>query len=87
VSAVFDELEPAATPTLTGAWAGVIASNPGDVGEQLDVTIPAVDPQLKFGPCRWQSRDATSLPVKGDECLVVFDNNQSPWVAIWWPFA
>lgn len=84
---VHEELLGEATPAIEGLWEGVIASNPGDVGDLIEFTIPAVDADLKFGPCRWMSRDATSLPVKGDTCLVAFDNNAAPWVVAWWPFA
>lgn len=26
------------------------------------------------------------LPGAGDLCLVVFDNNRSPWIVTWWPY-
>lgn len=25
------------------------------------------------------------LPARGDSCLVCFDDNGDPWVAVWWP--
>jgi hypothetical protein len=25
-------------------------------------------------------------PHKGDECLVILDNRNNPWVASWWPY-
>lgn len=27
------------------------------------------------------------LPVRGNKCLVGFDDNGDPWVVVWWPFA
>lgn len=73
--------------SLAGStFSAVIADAPGDFDEKVYVTIPAFDPQLQWGPCRWQSRDATSLPGRGDACLVVFDENQEPWIPLWWPF-
>lgn len=73
--------------TLSGtAWYATIATNAIDLSSSVDVTIPAFDKNLRFGPCRWQSRDATSLPARGDECLVIFDDRKQPWVVAWWPF-
>lgn len=27
------------------------------------------------------------LPARGNRCLVVFDENEQPWILVWWPFA
>jgi hypothetical protein len=27
------------------------------------------------------------MPVRGNRCLVVFDNDRAPWVVVWWPYA
>jgi len=69
-----------------GSWYGVIAKPAADMNDFVYVVIPAFSRTMRFGPCRWQSRDATSLPARGDDCLVIFDNNKIPWVAAWWPF-
>lgn len=72
---------------LRGIWAGTIASDPADLDERVMVTLTEVgDGQLQLGPCRWQARDATSLPARGDWCLVAFDQNEEPTVVTWWPF-
>lgn len=67
-------------------WRGVVAKSAGDLTTLVPVIIPEYDEKLEWGPCRWQSRDATSLPVKGDSCLVIFDNLRQPWIVAWWPF-
>lgn len=67
-------------------WEGFIATNPNDISTKVFVTIPDYDPELRFGPCRWQSRDASTLPERGDPCLVIMDNNRNIWVVAWWPF-
>lgn len=67
-------------------WTGVVAATAVDFTTLVPVTLPDYDPTLQWGPCRWQSRDAVSLPRKGDDCLVVFDNKNDPWIIAWWPF-
>lgn len=73
--------------SIVGNWYAVVAKTVTDLSESVYVVIPDFDPDLQFGPCRWQSRDATSLPARGDEALVVFDNKRRPWVIAWWPFS
>lgn len=70
----------------TGAWHGQVLRGATDLEDPLYVIIPAFSKSLRFGPCRWQSRDALSMPAKGDECLVIFDNYRIPWVVAWWPY-
>lgn len=65
---------------------GIIAAPAGDFNTFVPVIIPEFDPNLQWGPCRWQSRDEISLPAKGDECLVVWDSRREPWIVAWWPF-
>lgn len=72
--------------TDLGPSYGVIAMDATDVADLLPVILPDFDETITWGPCRWQSRDATSLPAMGDSCLVVFDNQQNPWIVAWWPF-
>lgn len=68
------------------AWYGKIAKAPTDITDTLEIVLPDFDEQLRWGPCRWQSRDDVSLPKRGDSCLVLFDNRNKPWVVAWWPF-
>lgn len=75
----------AATPA--GAFAGTVSKGATDMGERIMVVVPAINPTLAIGPCRWQARDDTSHPARGDSCLVVFDDNDEAWVAAWWPFS
>lgn len=39
----------------------------------------------EFQNVRWQARDASTLPQRGDECLVVFSDFGAPVVVAWWP--
>jgi hypothetical protein len=82
--ALFDDTEPVRHVAKT--WQGVFSRDVADLTNLAYVTIPDMDPHLEIGPCRWQSRDQVSLPVKGDVCLVIFDNDNAPWIAVWWPF-
>lgn len=84
---VYDDTEP--VQHMSKVWRGLIAANVADLTSKAYVTIPDMDPDgpgIRIGPCRWQSRDAVSLPVRGDECLVIFDNDNEPWVVAWWPY-
>lgn len=71
---------------MNRVWRGVIATTAADFDERIAVTIPDLDPNLRIEGCRWQARDAVSLPARGDTCLVIFDNNKEAWVVCWWPF-
>lgn len=84
MSHTFDDWQ---SPHVLGkVWKGVIATSPGSLSTLVSVTIPGLDPDLRIEGARWQSRDAVSLPTRGDDCLVIFDNNNEPWVVAWWPF-
>lgn len=69
-----------------GPHYGTIAKTAVDFTTLLPVVLPDFDETLQWGPCMWQSRDAVSLPQKGDQCLVVFNNRREPVIVMWWPF-
>lgn len=73
--------------TTIDLWQGYVVSSPTDLSDRLSVVVPDFDTQFVWDNCRWQSRDATSMPAPGDACLLVLDNRQEPWVLSWWPFA
>lgn len=60
------------------AVAGVVATTLADEDEDLFVTIPEYDPQARFGPCPFVG----PLPTRGDDCLVIFDDERQPWVIL-----
>lgn len=70
-----------------------IASDPSNASDPVFVTIKSMDKSetLLWGPCPWAPRilDATTygLPSKGDMALVVFTEEEEPWVVEWWPYA
>lgn len=80
----FDEL-PDSPPTMIG-WSGKIAKNVLHMGDTCEVTIPGLDPNIRWKGCYWQSRNSIDLPQRGDKCYVLFDDNNKPWVVTWWPF-
>lgn len=87
MSEIHDDLPPRRQYTQ-GVWRGLIDDNITDMAQLVHFTIPAFpDPTLRFGPSRWQSRDATSHPSRGNNCLVVKDDQGEWWVIAWWPFA
>lgn len=67
-------------------WFGIIAQDCTDFANEVPVIIPDFDVTLQWGPCKWQSRNDITLPQKGDQCLIVFDNRREPWIVVWWPF-
>lgn len=69
-----------------GAWFSIIAYDIGDISEPAYIFIPDFDNNHVWGPCRWQSRDASSLPGRGDRALAIQDNRQQWWIISWWPF-
>jgi len=73
-------------PEQAPLWAATFATNVSDFTALAPIIIPAFDPHLEWGPCRWQTRDSVNLPRKGDTCIVAFDSNREPWVIAWWPF-
>lgn len=66
------------------AWRGYVSKAPVALGAPFEVIVPSFAAHLVFQITRWQSR-ALTLPVMGDECLVVKDEQGEPWVAAWWP--
>lgn len=73
-------------PPLQRIWQAKIAKAPTDFGKRLAVTIPGIDPSLRWEGCRWQSHNTIDLPARGDDCLVAIDNNNEVWVVCWWPY-
>lgn len=74
-------------PPKTRLWYGTIAKTVGDFVDLAEVIIPDWDPTRTWGGCRWMSRDAVTLPQKGDECIVALDSRNQPWILAWWPFS
>jgi hypothetical protein len=76
---------------LPAAVAGIVARPPAHTNDELRVTIGAFDDNTRSWSfsCPWQPRvdadGAYVAPTTGDRCLVVFDNEQAPWVPVYWP--
>lgn len=84
MSSIYSDTAP--VTGLNKIWKGIIQTNAVLFSDKLMITIPDLDPSLRLGPCSWMPRDAVSLPSKGDDCLVILDNDREPWVVAWWPF-
>lgn len=78
-----------ALPRLSGdvqqVWSGIIVSAPADTSETIDVIIPDISTDIRHEDCQWMSGEDWILPKVGDNCLVVFDNDNRPWVVSWAP--
>jgi hypothetical protein len=76
---------------LPPAVAGVVARTPAHTTDELQVTIGAFDDGARSWSfsCPWQPRFTAGgtyvPPTGGDRCLVLFDDEQAPWVPIYWP--
>ena len=46
--------------------------------------LDSFDNVHRFGPCIWPAR-GTALPQRGDLCKVMFDEEQRPFIVVWWP--
>jgi hypothetical protein len=79
------ELNQATRNPARTAWAGIINNTPLAEGDDIHVVIPGISRETKWGPVRW-SAHGVDLPSKGDDALVIFDDNKIPWVADWWPY-
>jgi hypothetical protein len=66
-------------------YKGIIHRQPLNFSALIDITIPDINADLVFPNVRWQSRDNMSLPQVEDIVLVIFDNQNEPWVITWWP--
>lgn len=63
---------------------GQIKRAPATLDDDVWVLIPSFDEEIMVGPCAWQPR-GDLLPQVDDRCLVVFDENDEPWVVLWQP--
>lgn len=65
-------------------FAATIASNAVDFADRVAVTIPGTDGGLlRWEDVRWQPRLPGQLPKRGDECVVVLDDNNELWIPVW----
>jgi hypothetical protein len=64
---------------------GRVATTLSSPDDDLFVTIGSFDGhRQQWGPCRWAPRPepASNLPQRGDDCLVIFDEHEAPWVLV-----
>jgi hypothetical protein len=76
---------------------GVIASTAYSLDDEVEVTIPAFDRNLRHGPAPWMPRVdevgselVAVRPSRGDPCVVGFAETTAPgrpklWVLAWRP--
>src|SRR5262252_1810991 len=65
-------------------YKGVIAVPPINFTAKIGVIMPDIHPDLVFH-CKWQARDNMSFPQVEDDVLIIWDNENEPWVVTWWP--
>lgn len=67
---------------------GLIATTPTGNETTVQVTIPSFDSNQRWGPCKFQYHinlnNSVQSPVRGDECLVVFDEGREAQLLTWW---
>lgn len=80
-----DEIAQSVTPTRERTWYGYFAQDVVSPDDLATIIVPDYDEKIHWTNCFWQTRDATTLPNAGDECLVAFDNRNQPWIISWHP--
>jgi len=66
-------------PSLANVVRGRVAVSPATPDDELHVVIATADGERQqWGPCPWAP--SSSLPALGDDCLVIFDERETPWV-------
>jgi hypothetical protein len=61
-------------------WYGrIVAPQPVSTTDPIYVVIPDLDPTWVIGPAKWSSVLLADAVV-GATCLIVFDNQHTPWV-------
>jgi hypothetical protein len=74
-----DEVLRPTTPDVRSVVRGVIANTPLNSQDDLYVTVPGFDgSRVRWGPCAWSP--STAIPRRGDDCLLLFDEQETPWV-------
>jgi hypothetical protein len=84
MSDIYDDLPRPHPPQVV--WSGTVANNVSDFATKLQVIIPGLNRDTVWKNCRWQARNTIDFPQEGDDCLVVFDDNNELWVVVWWPY-
>jgi hypothetical protein len=81
---------PEAGPQVTTApggltnVSGTIATTPTHLDETIDVLVDHLDgSSTRIGPAYWSPK-GTLFPVRGEKCLVSFDEKGDAWVPVWW---
>lgn len=65
-----------------GGYRGTVVKAPEASDDGILVLIEAFDAPRSFGPAPWVAH-LNAVPERGDECLVVVDDEGEPWVMVW----
>jgi hypothetical protein len=84
MSDIYQDIRPADV-ALGQIYKGIIHTPPLNFSAQMSVLLPDVNPDIVFHNVKWQARDNMSLPQVEDSVLVIFDNQNEPWMITWWP--
>lgn len=66
-------------------YTGMIAEDANDFDDAIDVVVKDYSDKFRHGPCRFPRCNGATLPLRGDDCLVAFDENDDPWIVVWYP--
>lgn len=84
---IYDEIEPK-SDQLDGAWIAKFATPvPHFQIDPAFVIIDSFSDEHKIGPMPWSPAEQASgaTPTLGDKCLVLYDENENPYIVAWWP--
>lgn len=80
-----EDIQRARTSVHSKMWFGFFSKDVASTDDLASIIVPDFDPTLAWHNVSWQANGATSLPQKGDPCLVAFDNRNQPWIVTWTP--
>lgn len=67
-------------------YKGKIATDAVDEASEVEVIVPDYSDRYRHGPCRFPlCNGPDSYPSRGDVCLVGFDEDDDPWIIVWYP--
>lgn len=60
------------------------------VSDTAFVRLESIDGGVTdYGPCGWVPRvddlGNPVYPLAGNVCLLIFDDDDNPWIPVWWP--
>ena len=83
---MIDDLIPTESTLKPRGWLGRVVTTAESASDDVYVTIRGADRgRYRHGPCYWTPIDGDTYPSAGDPCLVLIDDDETPWIVAWQP--